>query len=110
VAFEGTHLRGRDQIAAFHREIFATVVQGTRLEGGVRFVRLVTTDVGVLHSWARYTNLPGRDEPTGGRLSMQLYVVVRTDAGWRAEAMQYSRQLTVEQQQRLDDLETGTAG
>ena len=39
VAFEGTHLKGREQIAAFHRRAFDTVVKGSRLEGAVRFVR-----------------------------------------------------------------------
>jgi uncharacterized protein (TIGR02246 family) len=102
IAFEGSHLEGRDEIAAFHRQIFATVVKGTRLEGGVRFVRLLTPDLAVMHSWARYANLPGEDESSGGRLSMQLYVVVRTDAGWRAEAVQNARQLTPQQQERLD--------
>jgi uncharacterized protein (TIGR02246 family) len=103
VAFEGTHLKGREEIAGFHREIFATVVKGTRLEGGVRFIRLLTADVGVMHSWVTFVTLPGRGEPTRGRLSMQLYVVVRTEAGWRAEAVQNARQLTLEQQRLLDD-------
>jgi uncharacterized protein (TIGR02246 family) len=105
VAFEGTHLRGRAQIAAFHRELFATVVAGTRLEGGVRFVRLLTPDVAVIHGWARYTNLPGINKPTPGRDSMQLYVAVRRDGAWRAQAMQNSRQLTLEQQQALDEVD-----
>jgi uncharacterized protein (TIGR02246 family) len=109
VAFEGTHLKGRDEIAAFHREIFATAVQGTRLDGGVRFVRLLTPDVAVMHSWVTYVNLPGKEEPTRGRLSMQLYVITRTDGGWRGEAMLNARQLTLDQQQRLDDIEASGA-
>ena len=105
VAFEGTHLRGRAEIAAFHRELFATAVTGTHLEGGVRFVRLLIPDIGVIHAWARYTNLPGIDEPTPGRDSMQLFVAVKRDGAWRAQAMQNARQLTLEQQQVLDELD-----
>jgi hypothetical protein len=33
VAFEGTHLKGRQELASFHRPIFGTVVKGSRLEG-----------------------------------------------------------------------------
>jgi uncharacterized protein (TIGR02246 family) len=82
VAFEGTHLRGREEIAAFHRQIFATVVKGTDLEGGVRFVRLLEADRAVIHSWVRYTNLPGVQPPTPGRDSMQLFVATNVpDSG-----------------------------
>jgi uncharacterized protein (TIGR02246 family) len=87
------------------RELFATVVAGTHLEGGVRFVRLLSPDIGVIHAWARYTNLPGIDQPTPGRDSMQLFVAVKRDAAWRAQAMQNARQLTLEQQQVLDELD-----
>lgn len=104
VAFEGTHLRGRDEIAAFHRELFATEVKGSELEGGVRFVRLLAPDCAVAHAWARYTNLPGASAATPGRESMQLFVLVRRDGQWRVEAMQNSRQLTLDQQQVLDNL------
>jgi chorismate mutase len=33
VAFEGTHLKGRQEIASFHRQAFETVAKGSRLEG-----------------------------------------------------------------------------
>jgi uncharacterized protein (TIGR02246 family) len=109
VAFEGTHLRGRGEIAAFHRELFAGAVLGTTLEGGVRFVRLLTPELAVVHAWARYRTLPGAAGPAGGRASMQLFVVVKRDGVWSAEAMQNCRQLTLDQQQLLDDvvLESG---
>lgn len=31
ITFEGTHLKGRKEIAAFHQQAFDTVVKGTRL-------------------------------------------------------------------------------
>lgn len=106
VVFEGTHLRGHEEIAAFHRQIFATVVRGTSLEGGVRFVRLLATDRAVIHAWVRYTNLPGVHAPTPGRDSMQLYVATKRAGQWSIDAMQNSRQLTLEQQELLDTIES----
>jgi uncharacterized protein (TIGR02246 family) len=109
VAFEGTHLHGRAAIADFHRELFATAVRGSKLEGGVRFVRLLTPDLAVVHAWARYATLPGTDRQVPGRESMQLFVVIRRHGRWLAAAMQNSRQLSLDQQQLLDDVVLGSA-
>ena len=35
VAFDGTHFKGRKQIAPFHQELFDTYLKGTSLVGGV---------------------------------------------------------------------------
>jgi uncharacterized protein (TIGR02246 family) len=55
VAFEGTHLKGRREIVSFHRQIFDTVVKGTRLHGEVKFVRFLAAAHGVMHSVVRVT-------------------------------------------------------
>jgi uncharacterized protein (TIGR02246 family) len=101
IAFEGTHLKGRDEIVAFHQHIFATVVKGSRLDPTVRFVRLISPDVAVIHSAVEIT-LAGHDRPSPGRKSMQLYVALRDGATWYAEAMENARQLTLECQAMLD--------
>src|SRR5262249_59061242 len=41
IAWEGTHLQGRQEIAAFTQRAFDTVVTGSHLEGEVTFVRLL---------------------------------------------------------------------
>ena len=38
VTWEGTHLKGRQEIALFTQRIFDTVMRGSRLEGEVKFV------------------------------------------------------------------------
>jgi uncharacterized protein (TIGR02246 family) len=55
VAFEGTHLKGRREIASFHQRIFDTVVKGTRLQGEVKFVRFLSAVLAVMHSLVRVT-------------------------------------------------------
>jgi uncharacterized protein (TIGR02246 family) len=104
IAFEGTHLRGRAAIAAFHQQVFDDVVKGSRLSGRPRFVRFLRPDVAVLHSVVSVT-LPGAAGPTPSRESMQLFVGVKTDGEWRAEALLNARQLTMEQQRFADDFE-----
>lgn len=103
VAFEGTHLRGRDAIAEFHARLFATDLAGSRLEGEVRFARALDDDHAVVSAVAG-TILPGEATRNPARESMQLFVAVRTDAGWRIEAVQNARQLTLERQYLLDRL------
>ena len=41
IAFDGTHLKGRNQIVAGHQALFETAIRGTRLDGGVHFVRFL---------------------------------------------------------------------
>jgi uncharacterized protein (TIGR02246 family) len=103
VAFEGTHLRGRQAIAAFHREAFDTVVAGTRLEGEVKFVHPLGHTLVVMHSIVRVT-LRGQTEASPSRDSMQLTVVRRHDGEWRCDGLMNARRLTMEQQLFLDDL------
>lgn len=103
IAFEGTHLRGRQHIEEFHRPLFGGALKGSRLQGEVRFVRLLTPDLAIMHATARVT-LPGRKEPTSSRDSMQLFVVVHVAGTWRVEGMLNARRLTLEQQGFADQL------
>src|SRR4030095_16126303 len=108
IAFEGTHLAGHAQIVAFHRQIFDSVVKGSRLEGEVKFVRFLAPRLALMHSIVR-TTLAGHTAPFPGRDSMQLYVVTKRDEGWRAEGLLDARRLTLDQQYFWDDLDTLTA-
>jgi uncharacterized protein (TIGR02246 family) len=105
VAFEGTHLKGRQEIASFHQQIFDTVVKGSRLEGGVKFVSFLNPQLAVMHSTALVT-LPGQKDPSPSRDSMQLFVVAKRDGEWRAEAVLNARRLTIERQLFSDDFDS----
>ncbi len=104
VAFEGTHLKGRREIASFHQRIFDTVVKGTRLQGEVKFVRFLSAVLAVMHSVVRVT-LQGQTEASPSRDSMQLTVVAKRDGEWRSEALMNARRLTMERQLFLDELD-----
>jgi len=105
VAFEGTHLKGRQEIALFHQGIFNTVVKGSRLEGEVKFVRLLSPELAIMHSAVRVT-LPGQTKPSPSRDSMQLTVVTKRDGEWRGQALMNARRLTIERQLFLDDIDS----
>jgi uncharacterized protein (TIGR02246 family) len=105
VAFEGTHLKGRREIAAFHQQIFDTVVKGMRLQGEVKFVRFLSAALAVMHSVVRVT-LQGQTEASPSRDSMQLTVVAKRDGEWRSEGLMNARRLTTERQLLLDDMDS----
>jgi len=104
VAFEGTHLRGREQMLAFHKRIFDTVVKGSRMEGEVKFVRFLGPGQAVMHSWVKYA-LRDQTNTSRARDSMQLTVLTKGDGVWRAEALMNARKVTVEDQEFLDGLD-----
>jgi uncharacterized protein (TIGR02246 family) len=108
ITFEGTHLKGRKEIAAFHQQAFDTVVKGTRLEGEVSFVRLVNSQLALMLVVIRVI-LPGQTESSPSRDSLPLYVVTKRDEGWQIEGLLNTRKLTLERQFFLDDFDSLSA-
>ena len=109
IAFDGTHLKGRAQIADFHERRFGNELKGTRLDGGAKFVHFLGPAVALLHAWGT-TTLPGQTNASSSRDSMQLFVVTKYDGEWRFEAMLNARRITLDQQHFLDQFVTLSAG
>jgi uncharacterized protein (TIGR02246 family) len=84
ITFEGTHLKGRRNIALFNQRIFDTVRKGTRLEGEVKFVRIISPVIAMMHSAVRVL-LPGQTAPSPVRQSAQLSFFTKHDGEWRIE-------------------------
>jgi uncharacterized protein (TIGR02246 family) len=105
IAFEGTHLTGRAAIELFHQKLFDTELRGTRLEGGVHFVRFLGPALAVMHSWVT-TTLAGQTNTSSSRDSMQLFVVVKRGEEWQFEAMLNARRISMEQQIFSDQFES----
>src|SRR5918995_789956 len=90
VAFDGTHFRGRKEIAPFHQQLFEKWLKGTRLVGEVRDVRFLSPDVALMHAVGS-TVMRGKSEPSPERDSIQTLVAVRRDGQWRLAAFQNTR-------------------
>src|SRR5436305_2082325 len=90
VGFDGTYLKGRQEIASFHQQLFDMYLKGTRLVGKVRGVRLLTPDVAVMHAVGG-TVMPGQSDLEPERNSIQTLVVMKRDGKWRFAAFQNSR-------------------
>jgi uncharacterized protein (TIGR02246 family) len=91
VAFDGTHLKGRQEIAPFHQQLFDKWLKGSRLVGQVKDVRLLHPDVALMHAVGG-TVMRGKSEPVPERDSIQTLVATRQEGGeWRLAAFQNTR-------------------
>jgi uncharacterized protein (TIGR02246 family) len=108
IAFDGTRLKGRQQIHDFHERLFDLDLKGTRLDGGVNFVRFLGPALAVMNAWAT-TTLKGQTNASSSRDSMQLFVVTKRDGEWRCDAMLNARRITMEQQLFQDQFATLSA-
>lgn len=82
VAFDGTHFKGRAEIASFHQQLFDTFLKGSRLVGKVRSVRPLTPDVAVLHAVGG-TVMAGKQDLDTDRNSVQALVAIRQSGKWQ---------------------------
>jgi uncharacterized protein (TIGR02246 family) len=90
VAFDGTHFKGRKEIAPFHQELFDKWLKGSRLVGKVKDVRFLSPDVALMHAVGS-TVMRGKSEPSPERDSIQTLVAVREGDKWRLAAFQNTR-------------------
>jgi uncharacterized protein (TIGR02246 family) len=90
VAFDGTTLLGRAEIAEFHRPLFATHLKGMRLSGTLEEVRYVAADVSILLMLGA-TTLPGKAHPSPTRDSVQTLTAIRQDGQWSFATFQNTR-------------------
>lgn len=90
VGFDGQHLKGREEIAPFHQQLFDKWLKGTRLVGKVEDVRFLSPDVALIHAVGG-TVMRGKSEPSPGRGSIQTLVATRQEGEWRLAAFQNTR-------------------
>src|SRR5215208_7838129 len=91
VGFDGTHLKGRQEIAPFHQQLFDKWLKGSRLVGHVKDVRLLHPDIAVMHAVGG-TVMRGKSEPSPERDSIQTLVATRQEGDeWRLAAFQNTR-------------------
>lgn len=90
VAFDGTHFKGREEIAPFHQELFDRWLKGSRLVGQVKNVRFLVPDVALMHAVGG-TVMRGKSEASPERDSIQTLVATRKEGQWRLAAFQNTR-------------------
>ena len=90
VGFDGTHFKGRKEIAPFHQHLFDMFLKGSRLVGKVKSVRFLTSDVAIMHAIGG-TVMAGQTDLEPERNSVQTLVAVKRDTKWHLAAFQNTR-------------------
>jgi uncharacterized protein (TIGR02246 family) len=90
IGFDGSVMRGREQIAATHQDVFDRWMKGSRLVEERTEVRFVDPDVAIVHALGG-TVMRGKSEPTPQRDSIQTLVAVRDARGWSFVSFQNTR-------------------
>jgi uncharacterized protein (TIGR02246 family) len=90
VAFDGSVLRGREQIAATHQQLFDRWLKGSRLVDEQTRVRFLGSDVAIVMSVGG-TVMRGKSEPAPERDSIQTLVAVREAGAWSFVSFQNTR-------------------
>ncbi|MFE3546756.1 SgcJ/EcaC family oxidoreductase [Nocardia sp. NPDC059177] len=84
VTWFGRHYTGRAAIEASHAALFSSFLKGTRLDGEITRLRLLTPDVAVLDG--RGAVLKGTRTRNRRNTKDYVYVAVRRANGWRFAA------------------------
>jgi uncharacterized protein (TIGR02246 family) len=90
IGFDGTHFKGRQEIAPFHQRLFETHLKGTRLVGQVTSVRFLSLDVALMHAVGG-TVMRGKSGPSPERDSIQTLVATKRGGEWLLAAFQNTR-------------------
>jgi uncharacterized protein (TIGR02246 family) len=105
VGFDGTHIKGRQEIASFHQHLFDMFLKGSRLVGKVRIVRFLTSNVAVMHAVGG-TVMAGESDLERERNSVQTLVAVKRNGKWSLAAFQNTRAIYMgrpEESQKLTE-------
>jgi len=95
VAFDGTLIEGRAEIASSHQKLFDGFLKGSRLTGRIERVRFLGPDVALVRATGD-TVMPGKSRPSPERRSIQTLVAVRRDGEWRFAAFHNTRVRPIE--------------
>ncbi|MGB3632497.1 MAG: SgcJ/EcaC family oxidoreductase [Rubrobacteraceae bacterium] len=90
VAFDGTHTKGRQEIATSHQQLFDKFLKGTRLTGGISSIKFLHPDIALVHA-SGGTIMRGKTDPAPERHSIQTLVATRRDGEWRFAAFHNTR-------------------
>jgi uncharacterized protein (TIGR02246 family) len=90
VGFDGTYLKGRQQIASFHQMLLDKFLKGSRLIGKIRSIRFIAENVAIMIAVGG-TVMAGQSDIEPERNSIHTIVAVKRDNNWYFTAFQNSR-------------------
>ncbi len=90
IGFDGTYLKGRQEIASLHQMLFDTFIKGSRLVGKIRSIRFLTPNIAILVAVGG-TVMAGQSDIDPERNSIHMLVAIKQNGKWHFTAFQNSR-------------------
>jgi uncharacterized protein (TIGR02246 family) len=90
IGFDGTYLKGRQEISSFHQMLFNKFLKGSRLVGKIRSIRFLTPDIAIVVAVSG-TVMAGQSDIDPGRNSVHMLVAIKQNTNWHFAAFQNSR-------------------
>lgn len=91
ITFNGDWLKGNQEIAEVHQELFDGVLEGSSLANrNIRSIRFIGDDVAILHMTGAVLQ-EGRNEPAKSRNSIQTLVAQKENNLWKFVAFHNAR-------------------
>ncbi len=90
VVFDGTHLKGREEIGSSHQQLFDTWLKGSRLLAQIENLRFLSPEVALLLATGAALQA-GQTEPSPEAVSIQTMVAVKREGVWLFAAFQNTR-------------------
>jgi uncharacterized protein (TIGR02246 family) len=87
ILWNGTHLKGRQAIAAAHQQLFETRFGGSRLECEIQHIRFLSDDIALVHLQSS-PQIRGQQVPAPEQYAIQTLVAIKQAHGWRFTAFQ----------------------
>ena len=87
ILWNGTHLKGRQAIAAAHQQLFETRLQGSRLEGEIQHIRFLSDDIALVQLQSS-PQIRDQEAPAPEQYAIQTLVAIRQAEGWRFTSFQ----------------------
>jgi uncharacterized protein (TIGR02246 family) len=90
VAFDGQHLKGRQENAEMHHKLFKGFLKGSKLTGEIKSIRFLTPQIVIYHSIGGVQLKFQKQAPQNG-LSINSNVVIVENGIWRISSFQNTR-------------------
>lgn len=82
VTFHGQHLKGREQVALLHNQLFTGLLRDSELVGNISSLRCLSKDIVIVHQTGG-VKLSFQKKVPQVRRSVNSNVIVRNDEQWR---------------------------
>jgi uncharacterized protein (TIGR02246 family) len=103
IGFDGTHLKGKQQIISFHEMLFDKFVKGIRLVGKVKHIRFPVPSIAIVIGISG-TIERGHNRINPERNSVHTIVAVKDDHLWKFTSFQNTRAQYVGNHEKMETL------